>query len=305
MSDIYEDGTVPRRRSWLTYLLLPALFFILGLAAMGWVMSRWDQGARMLGIAPEAPPAQPVQPVTAAPAPMTTGPAPAPDIAAPAEAPERIMIDPEIARRVGELERRIGTIDTQSRAAVGNADRAEGLLVAFAARRAIDRGFALGVLEALLRERFGASQPEAVGVIIASARQPITLQELQEGLRQLGPQLVGNAPEQSWWTSLRTELGGLVTVRRKGTLSTDPRDRFRRAEQWMDTGEVRTALTEVLRMPGYAYAGDWIAKARRYVVAHQALDAIETAALVEPRAEQVAAPAPARPAPAQLGRRRP
>jgi hypothetical protein len=73
----------------------------------------------------------------------------------------------------------------------------------------------------------------------------------------------------------------------------------------MDTGEVRTALTEVLRMPGYAYAGDWIAKARRYVVAHQALDAIETAALVEPRAEQVAAPAPARPAPAQLGRRRP
>jgi hypothetical protein len=291
--DTFPEFRAARRRSWLTYVLLPALFFLLGLAAMGWLLSRWEAGARMIGIAPAPPPV--VQPAPA-PAAQPAAPAPEPEAGAPAEEPERIMIDPEMARRVSELERRIGQIDTQSRAAVGNADRAEGLLVAFAARRAIDRGFALGVLEPLLRERFGSSQPQAVGTIISAARQPITLQELQEQLRQIGPQLAGAAPEQNWWSAFRTELGGLITVRRKGTPSPEPRERLRRAEQWMEAGEVRTALTEVLRLPGYGYAGDWIAKARRYVIAHQALDAIETAALVEPRAAQIAPAAAARPA---------
>ena len=36
-------------------------------------------------------------------------------------------------------------------------------------------------------------------------------------------------------------------------------------------------------MPGRDNAADWIAKARRYVAARQALDTIETAALLEPR----------------------
>jgi len=303
--ETYPELRAARRRHWLTFLLLPALFFLLGLAAMGWVLSRWEGGARMIGIAPTPPPA--AQPVQAQPQPETAPVTPA-ESETPGEAPERIMIDPEIARRVAELERRVGQVDTQSRVAVGNADRAEGLLVAFAARRAIDRGFALGVLEPLLRERFGSSQPQAVGTIIAAARQPVTLQELQEQLRQIGPQLAGAAPEQNWWGAFRAELGGLITVRRKGTPSPEPRERLRRAEQWMEAGEVRTALTEVLRLPGYGYAGDWIAKARRYVVAHSALDAIETAALVEPRAAQIAATPPARPAqarPAATGRRRP
>ena len=296
MSDDYyqEVRTAPpRRRPWFGYLLLPGLFFLLGLAAMGWVLSRWDEGARMIGIAPELPTAAApaVQPVPVEPQPVVqTEPA-----AAPAEEPERIMIDPEVTRRVADLERRIATIDTQSRAAVGNADRAEGLLVAFAARRALDRGVALGFLEALLRERFGASQPQAVGTVIAAAREPVTLQELQEGLRTAAPQLVGGAPEQSWWSALQTELGGLVTVRRRDTPSPEPRERLRRAEQWLETGEVAPALAEVLRMPGHGYADEWIGKARRYVVARRALDTIETAALVEPRsAPSVPAPAATR-----------
>ena len=284
---------LPRRRSVLAYLVLPGLFFLLGLAAMGWILSRWDEGARMIGIAP-APAAVPAQP--ASPPPVTVE-APPPDTVAPADAPERIMIDPEITRRVSELERRIGLIDTQSRAAVGNADRAEGLLVAFAARRAIDRGIQLGFLEALLRERFGDSQPQAVGTVIMAAREPVTLQELQEGLRQVSPQLVGGAPEQNWWSALQTELGGLITVRRKGTPSTEPRERLRRSEQWLEGGEVAPALAEVLRLPGHGYANDWIAKARRYVVARRALDTIETAALVEPRADQIAPSPVRRPAP--------
>jgi len=46
--------------------------------------------------------------------------------------------------------------------AAGNAARAEGLLVAIAARRAIDNGTPLGYLTDQLRLRFGSSQSEAV-----------------------------------------------------------------------------------------------------------------------------------------------
>jgi hypothetical protein len=283
--DEYQDARAgTSRRSMLAYVLLPALFFLLGIAAMGWLLSRWDEGARMIGILPEVP--APAPAAAAPPARPEAQPAaqPATEPAEPVGEPERIVIDPEITRRVSELERRIGQIDTQSRAAVGNADRAEGLLVAFAARRALDRGIALGFLEALLRERFGDSQPQAVGTVIAAARTPVTLQELQEGLRQIGPQLIGTGPDHGWWTTLRAELGGLVTVRRKGTPSPEPRERLRRANFWLESGEVAPALAEVMRLPGRAYAGDWIAKARRYVLARRALDTIETAALLEPRA---------------------
>src|SRR5688500_1560219 len=261
-----ETVTTKSRRPLLTWLLLPGLFFVLGIAAMGWLLSRWDEGARMIGIAP-APTA--LAAPAAAPPPAEPEPevAPEPQAAGPTEEPERIVIDPEITRRVSALERRIGQIDTQSRAAVGNADRAEGLLVAFAARRALDRGIALGFLEALLRERFGQSQAQAVGTFITAARTPVTLKDLQEGLRQVGPQVIGTGPDQSWWTAFQAELGGLITVRRAGTPSPEPRERLRRANRWLEAGEVAPALAEVLRLPGHAYAEDWIARARRYVLA--------------------------------------
>ena len=283
----------PRRRALILYGLLPAAFFLLGLAAMGWTLSRWEPGARMLGIVPEtAAPAAPVEPVPAGPVAGLTEGGPT----EPEAEPERIVIDPEITRRVAELERRISLVDNQSRAAVGNADRAEGLLVAFAARRALDRGVALGFLEALLRQRFGETQPQAVGTVITAARDPVTLQELQDGLQQVSPQLLGAGPQQSWWDALRAELGGLVTVRREDTPSTDPSERLRRATRRLEAGEVDVALAEVLRLPARDHAGDWIAKARRYVGARRALDTIETAALLEPRTAPASAPVPAKPA---------
>jgi hypothetical protein len=47
-------------------------------------------------------------------------------------------------------------------------------------------------------------------------------------------------------------------------------------------------------MPGRDTAADWIAAARRYVSARRALDALETAALLEPRAGAAPPPAAAR-----------
>jgi hypothetical protein len=35
-----------------------------------------------------------------------------------------------------------------------------------------------------------------------------------------------------------------------------------------------------MRLPGAARAGDWVAKARRYIAAHRALDEVESAALM-------------------------
>lgn len=272
------DGSVARpRRPFLSLMIIPVIAFVAGIAAMGWILTQWTGAAGFIGITPNA--AEPAPKVVQAPPPT---PVTAQPVAQPTPAPQRLVIDPEISRRVASLENRVFAINEQTRAAIGNADRAEGLLVAFAARRALDRGVALGYIEGLLRQRFGDTQPQAVATIISVARQPVTLQQLQDELLQVGPGLLGGAPQDSWWDSLKRELGSLITVRKAGTPSTIPAERLRRATRRLETGEVDVALAEVLRMPGRQHAADWITMARRYVAARRALDTIETAALLEP-----------------------
>ncbi len=284
------EGT--RRRSLAGVLLLPLIAFIAGIAAMGWALSQWSWAAHAVGLAPAPAPVPatvqttppPAQPVVSAPRPGA------------AVSPQSIVIDPETTRRVAQLEQRLGEIYSQSRAAVGNADRAEGLLVAFAARRALDRGVGLGYIESLLRQRFGDSHRPAVATIITASRAPVTLEDLQSGLKEVGPALTGTGPDQNWWSAFRTELAGIVIVRKKGTPSTMPAERLDRATQQLESGKVDVALAEVMRMPGRGNATDWIQKARRYVAARRALDTIETAALLDPR--NPPQPAPPGPAPA-------
>lgn len=275
--DYVQTEGATRRRSLLPVLLLATAAFLAGIALTGWMLSRWDAAAAYFGIAP--PPAAVQQAVAPRPAPMAA------PVRAGGAAPEppRLVIDPETTRRVNRLEQRIVEISQQSQAAAGNADRAEGLLVAFAARRALDRGVPLGYIEGLLRQRFGDTQRQAVATIITASRQPVTLEELQTGLQEFGPQLVGGGPNQDWWTALKAEMGELVNIRRSGTPSTVPAERLQRANRRLDAGQVDVALAEVLRMPGHASAAEWVAAARRYVAARRALDTIETAALLDPR----------------------
>jgi hypothetical protein len=277
MSD-YGPVSGARRRSLLSLVALPLVAFIAGIAAMAWVLTRWDAAAELIGIRPGPPPQQ-VLPAAPPPAALVS---PQPNAAAVAPETQRLVIDPETTRRVARVEQRIDEIETQSRAAAGNADRAEGLLVAFAARRALDQGVPLGYIEGLLRQRFGDRHRQAVATIITASRQPVTLEELQEQLQEIGPELTGVGPNQNWWTALKAELGGIVAIRKEGTPSTMPAERLRRATRRLESGQVAVALAEVLRMPGRENAQDWIAKARRYVAARRALDAIETAALLEP-----------------------
>ena len=301
MSDFRGDSElegVDGRRSLTPFLLLAGIAFLLGLAAMGWILANWGGAARFIGVAPEAPPAAaaPTEPVAVAqPALQPQGP---PQQQTAPEQGERILLDPELQRRVAQLEQRLAAIGNVTRTAVGSADRAEGLLVAFAARRALDRGVALGYIEGLLSQRFGGSQPQAVGMIITAARNPVTLEELREGLRTAGPVMAGAPPNQGWWRAFRNELGTLITVRREGTPSTIPADRLRRAEERLESGQVDVALAEVLRLPGRENGAEWIQAARRYVLARRALDLIETAALLDPQNPPQPVAAPAAPAPA-------
>jgi hypothetical protein len=280
----YEPGRVtakPKRPLW-QLLALPLVAFLAGLAAMGWLLARWGTAAAFLGIAPVPPAA-----VEPAPQPLAVEREPAAQPLAEAPPGERLVIDPETARRVNRLEERLALLDLQSRTAVGNADRAEGLLVAFAARRAIDRGVALGYIETLLRQRFAATEPQAVATVLTVARQPVTVQSLQKQFQEVAPHLSGGGQGQSWWGAFKTEMAGLITIRRENTPSTQPAERLRRAGQSLEAGQVEVALLEVLRLPGHERADPWIASARRYVASHRALDRLESAALLEPRAPLV------------------
>jgi len=190
--------------------------------------------------------------------------------------------DPALDQRVAAIESRIDDIDARAAAASGNANRAEGLLVAFATRRALDRGQPLGFLEGMLRERFGGSDAASVAQIIAAAQRPVTLAQLQDGLAVLRPQLVTRAPDQSAWQGFKEQLSTLFVVRKADQPSNIPADRLSRAEHALEQGQVDSAAAEVARLPGAARANDWLGQARRYVLARNALDRIETEALLTP-----------------------
>jgi len=265
-----RDPYAPPRRG-LTGLAIGLLIaFLLGIGGTAWAVHRWGRIADFLHPQPAAPVlAPPPARIRLIPTQTAQPPAASPD--------ETAMSD-----RIGDLESRIDEIEQKSAAAAGDAGRAEALLVAFAARRALDRGQPLGYLEGLLRDRFGAVDPPAVALVIASAQRPVTLPQLQDQLDGLAPTLASADPQQSWWTGFRSQLGSLFVVRRADTPSALPDERLERARHALAQGQVDAAAAEVARMPGAARAQAWLASARRYQMARNALDRIETAALLRP-----------------------
>ncbi len=189
----------------------------------------------------------------------------------------------QLAAQLAALETRAATLSTDATAAGAQAGRAESILVAAAARRAVDRGQPLGYLEEQLRTRFGTSEPRAVTVLVVAARQPVTLEMLRQGLDTLAPDLVVSGGN-GWWEGLRQELARLIVIREANAPSTNPADRLARARRLLDGGQVDAARVEVARLPGAAAAQAWQQAALRYVRARQALDLIENAALVTPPA---------------------
>ncbi len=216
-------------------------------------------------------------------------------MAAPGPAAAPRMVDANSVQllelRAAELDDRLTRINVEAQAASGNAARAEALLVAFAARRALDSGMPLGYIEGQLRLRFGQAQPRAVATIINASREPVTLVDLEGGLAELAPDLA-MAPDVNWWSALVREVNGLVTIRRASAPSPVPERAYQRAMRLLQSGRVDAALAEVDRMPGHDAAESWLQMARRYREAHRALDLIETAAVLEPRQIHNSAGAP-------------
>ncbi|WP_150292993.1 hypothetical protein [Sphingobium estronivorans] len=185
--------------------------------------------------------------------------------------------------RVVQLEERLNRITVEAQAASGNAARAEGLLVAFAARRALDSGVPLGYIEGQLRLRFGQAQPRAVATIINAAREPVTLADLRAGLTAVADRVTVPPADASWWDALEHEAREIITIHKASTPSPRPQAALDRALRYIDGSRVGAALAEVEQMPGRAAADRWMQYARRYLEARRALDLIETAAILEPR----------------------
>lgn len=252
-------------RNWTARIAWGILLLLAGAALATWGLARWQAGARFLGVAPR-PQLE-----------IVRGTVPAPAVRQVASTPSLGAVD---ASRIAALESRLAGLESATQAAAGSAGRADAMLVAFAARRAIDRGVALGYLEPLLVQRFGPGHQAAVATIITASRDPVRLDSLIAEYETLGPSLRGGGPEEGWWDGFRRELGTIVSVHRADAPSPQPQARFDRALARLKSGEVDAALAETMRLPGSANAGPWVVRARRYIGAHRALDEIESGALL-------------------------
>lgn len=261
------------RMSWSARLLIALSLIIVGAAAAVWALSHYDKAAQFLGVATLKP-----EPV---PRPALTAPQP----------PSQVQV-PAVDGRIAQLENRIARVEQSTQRAEGSVGRADALVVAFAARRAIDRGVALGYLEPLLVQRFGPQHQRAVATVVTASRDPVRLDSLIADYRALGPSLRGGGPEEGWWDGFRRELGSIVSFHRADTPSPQPQARYERALARLEAGEVDAALAETMRLPGATNAAQWVGRARRYIAAHRALDEIESAALLGNPAPAISAPQP-------------
>ena len=298
MSD-YVPTDRPRARGPKTGVIvaLIGLAFIAGLGLMGyavrtlpWFASLYPTNAASTAAGQKLAAAStgyiPSQPL---------GPDGQPQATAPVDTAVLATREATLAAQLTALETRTAAITTDAAAAGGQATRAEGLMVAFAARRALDRGVGLGYLEEQLRLRFGQAQPRATTLLIQASHQPVTLEDLRQGLDTIAPDITASTGD-GWLDTIQHQIDSLVVLRKAGTPSPMPTDRLARARRLLEAGQVEAARAEVARLPGAAQAGNWMSAARRYVVARQALDVIENTALIgqagQPQPAPVVIPTP-------------
>ena len=297
MSRDYERLSPSAGKSNLTrnVLILMVVAFIGGVILTGWILSRYNpfdsaSDTDAAAVATSNGGTTSSDPATALANRIDADGSVLPAPAQSAEAAPAATLTPDMERalavRVADLEDRLSRINVQAQAASGNAARAAGLLIAFAARRALDRGSPLGYIDPQLRLRFGDAQPKAVTTIVNASRRPVTLEELSAGLDELGPALMTGSSGQGFWADFRREMAELFVIRRQGTPSPAPHQRLIRAKRYVETGNVDAAIAEVEKLAGVEKDEDalqWLEKARRYNEARRALDVIETAAILEPQ----------------------
>jgi len=300
MADYVSTETPGSQRGRMGFVIAGLVIaFIAGVVLMGYAMKHvaWFGGKSAASgathgavgeeqTAEEAPGFMPSAPLNANGEPSTPATAVAPDI----DPTLLATREAALAAQLTALEARTADASADAAAARGQAGRAEGLLIAFAARRALDRGLGLGYIEEQLRVRFGGIEPRAVITVIQASRKPVTLEDLRQGLDAIAPD-ISTVRADNWWNSLKREFANLIVIRKTGTPSPLPSDRLARAKRLLEGGQVEAALAEVQRLPGASDAANWVTAANRYVDSRHALDLIENAAILG-RAAPPPMPAP-------------
>ena len=280
----------PRRSRIGVFALIVALVFALGLALM-WVGMRDGEGWWNADFTPAAPLGdQPAEQPSAPAAAVAPELAPAPGITS-TDPLTLATRESTLAAQIAALEARAASIGVDVAGAADRAGRAEAILVAFAARRAIERGAPLGYLEEQLRTRFGTTQQRAVVSVIQAGRDPVTIEALRQAL-DANASLLLNSGAGGWFDGLLRELRSLVVLHEANVPSPLPADRLARARRMIDAGQVEPALEEIGRLPGAAQASNWTAAAQRYIDARRALDTLETSAIVGTIPAATGVPAP-------------
>ncbi len=258
-----------------------AMTLLAGMVGGAWLMKRF-------GPEPAPPVAASSEPAAGLAETMAAAPP-----ATPAEQAGSETITAFESNRIAALEQRMSEINLQNRAGSANESRAEGLLVAFAARRAVERGQSLGYIDGELRQRFGGTMPRAVSTILDAANRRITADKLRERLEQLEPSLMA---QEGSAAGLWASVTNLFVVRSENAPLIDPAQRMARAKRALDVGRVDRAILEVEKLPGAAKAQEWLVSARHYTEAQQALDLIEAAAIQGPQSLHDIATTPVEPA---------
>ena len=257
--DYYASRAISSGSSFKGFLLAGLLSFAGGAALVGYLV--WN-GQIDIGRDASAPLAAPLP----APSPSTSPLAPA-----------------ALDQQISVMEQRLARLGLQAAAFDGTSVRAEGLLVAFATRRAVDHGQPLGYLEGQLQTRFGSARPDAVKVVTAAANTPLTLDMLAAQLDDLGPALLGTPRDETAWQGFTRTMSGLFVIKRDDGSARPAERRLESARLMLRSGRVTEAIAEIAQMPGNPAAAAWIAAARRYAETQAALDQIEQAALTEPQ----------------------
>jgi hypothetical protein len=283
-SGIPHEAIARPRKGGLRWILLGLLMAFIGGAVITFLLVKGDNW-RVSDIV-AMPGAQ--APVATAPLGQSARPLPTPTAPQAAqEVAQRVDQMAEqtggIDQRVAALEQRLTRLDLQTQAAEGNAARAEGMLIAFAARRALERGQPLGYLEDQLRLRFGESRPNAVATVIDAAAEPVSLDELLAQLNSLGSEVVQPPSQGGLLARMGYELSRLFSVRSDETPSPVADQRLDRARLYLENGRVERAIAEVRAMPNAAAAAGWLERAERYSAAQRALESLEAASIADPR----------------------
>lgn len=262
-------GPEQQRSPWRLTMIAVLLAVILGALLGGWLFSQWQSTTPAHAVKTAATPANEQE--TLQPTAQLTS-----RIAGPVD-------ESTLSARMSTLEERLARLSVVADSASGNAAKAESILVAFAARRAIDRGLGLGSMEAQLRVRFGDTQPNAVQSILRAAARPVLEEDLIQRLDALRPVLMIDSGA-GWMRRVSNSISGLIVLRRADAPSQLPIQQYERARRALISGRIGSAITEIEHMPGSgdAQVQGWLTDARRLNDARRALDLIEAAAIIEP-----------------------